>query len=240
MATLKKVMSALCVVVGFGLFAAEPYGSVSVTAKPENGWVFAGWYTDSQFENTYVASDGVDYRTATRKYSVPDALALFPRFVTTESDMASIEFEFAPAAFYNSNNPLVIPLSSAVKSWSLPTLTVANLPTGLRYDAKTLSITGTPTKPGEAREVKFVIKNLSNKSGRTFTCDFKIGDAQSDLLPGLKYNDADAYRFIPGVPVSDMAEKLGDAVMNELAKGGWTVSGLPAGMSFNPRFNERI
>lgn len=229
---LTKWLSALWVMVMTAVAAAG--NMVTANAKAEKGQVFAGWYIDAERTVPY-ASGGADYRTAQMSYAPDETDALFARFATEAEDKESIDFDLSLNPFYNSNAALSIPLSGAVKSLSLPTLTVANLPTGVRYDAKTLSLTGTPTKPGETKVVKFTIKNLSNKAGEVFTKTFKIGDAQAASLPDLHYNDANGYpAFTPGAAV-DMANVLGTATMATLAEGGWAVTGLPAGMTFNSK-----
>jgi hypothetical protein len=214
--------------------AASAGNMVTVGAKAEMGQVFAGWYLDAERTVPY-ALGGVDYRTAQMTYAPDETDTLFSRFATEAEDKDSIDFDLSLNPYYNSNAPLAIPLSGAVKSLSLPTLTVANLPTGVKYDAKTLSLTGTPTKPGETKDVKFTIKNLSDKAGKVFTRTFKIGDAQAASLPELHYNDANGYpAFTPGAAV-DLANVLGAATMATLAEGGWTITGLPAGMTFDSR-----
>ena len=227
-----KWVSALCAMAMSVAFAAD--NTVTVKATPVKGQVFAGWYTNVERTVAYDLG-GVDYRTAQMTYAPDETDTLFSRFATEAEDKDSIDFDLSLNPYYNSNAPLAIPLSGAVKSLSLPTLTVANLPTGVKYDAKTLSLTGTPTKPGETKDVKFTIKNLSDKAGKVFTRTFKIGDAQAASLPDLHYNDANGYpAFTPGAAV-DMANVLGTATMATLAEGGWAVTGLPAGMTFNSK-----
>lgn len=211
---------------------AKLSGNVTVSAKAEAGMVFAGWYTDDAFAKHYVPSDGKDYRTASMSYPVPLYAALFPRFVLTDEDM-QISLTCSPKAYYDANSPMS--LGVLVDSCSLPTVTAANLPTGLKFDAKTLMISGTPTKPGEGKDVKFTVKNLTNKQGATFAVSIKIGDAKAPSLPDLKYNDADGYApFVPGAS-QDMAEVLGASTMDVLSQGGWTVTGLPAGIKFDSK-----
>ena len=211
---------------------AKLSGNITVSAKSEAGMVFAGWYTDDAFTRPYISSDGKDYRTASMSYPVPLYAALFPRFVSTEEDM-QISLGCNPLPYYDANSPMS--LGVLVDSCSLPTVTAANLPAGLNFDAKTLMISGTPTKPGEGKDVKFTVKNLTNKKGETFIVSIKIGDARAASLPDLKYNDADGYApFVPGAS-QDMSEVLGASTMDVLAQGGWTVSGLPAGMKFDSK-----
>ena len=211
---------------------AKLSGNVTVSAKAEAGQIFAGWYTDDAFVKPYISSDGKDYRTASMSYPVPLYAALFPRFVSADEDM-QISLVCDPLPYYDANSPMS--LGVLVDSCSLPTVTAANLPTGLKFDAKTLMISGTPTKPGEGKDVKFTVKNLTNKKGETFIVSIKIGDARAPSLPDLKYNDANGYApFVPGAS-QDMATVLGASTMDVLAQGGWTVSGLPAGMKFDSK-----
>ena len=213
-------------------------GNITVSAKAEAGMVFAGWYTEYQPENDafvkpYISSEGKDYRTASMSYPVPLYAALFPRFVSTDEDM-QISLTCSPEAYYDANSPMS--LGVLVDSCSIPTVTAANLPAGLKFDAKTLQISGTPTKPGEGKDVTFTVKNLTNKKGATFAVSIKIGDAKAPSLSDLKYNGADGgyAPFVPGAE-QDMAKVLGTNTMVVLAQGGWTVSGLPAGMKFDSK-----
>lgn len=108
-------------------------GTITLKAATEKGQVFAGWYTNSHLESPYVASDGTDYRTASCTYSVPLYSTLFPR-VVTEAEDRNIYLECEPFDSYDSNKQMSL-LVKAI-SCSLPTVTAANLPTGLKFDAK--------------------------------------------------------------------------------------------------------
>ena len=206
--------------------------NVNVKATPEKGQVFAGWYTDSEFRSKYVAADGMDYRKDSCTYPYPVCTALFPRFVSSElDDNVGLICNLKP--YYDANAPMILPVE--IESYSLPTVTAANLPAGLKFDANTMLVSGVPTKPGEGKDVKFTVKNLTNKQGSTFVVSIKIGDARAPSLPDLKYNDANGYApFVPGAE-QNMAAVLGQSTMDVLAQGGWTVTGLPAGMKFDSK-----
>lgn len=92
------------------------------------------------------------------------------------------------------------------------------LPSGLKIDAATGAITGTPTKPGRYRATITVTSGLNSKNKVETTVDFDIGNYTDDLIP-VKDSYGD---YCVGVMVNEpIAAALGCAV-----------SGLPAGLKF--------
>lgn len=215
------------VVTGGGTY---PSGRVvGLQAKAKSGYVFAGWYT------AYDAATGayaeplrgsLDYRTPTVGYVVPlEDLTLYARFLRASEDRAQLAVVCEPDAAGYEAGVALKGLKLTAVSGSMPTLTVKNLPAGLKFDAKTGTVVGTPTKPG----VYTVSVSAKNLSGATVTDTVTIVvrnftdplvTVSEDLPNGLQ----DAYGpFVPGVPV--------DLTVPPLV--GWTASGLPAGLKFD-------
>lgn len=209
-----------------------PDGNVAIEAKADKGTVFAGWYRDAGYETPYTDGD-VDYRTPKMTYKVHTVGALYAKFLNEANDTVEIEgiSQTSYAAKKDLSEQFDEPVKVVVTSGSLPTVTMSNLPAGLKFDAKSLTITGTPTNPGETKAVKITAKNVSKK-GAEKTVNVKVGDATSDQLQ-LRYDTEpgteDGYALImPGKTV-DMYELL---ELNQGDLDGWTVTGLPKGITF--------
>ena len=211
----------------------HPDGNVTIEAKADKGTVFAGWYWDAGYETPYTDGD-VDYRTPKMTYKVHTVGALYAKFLNEAKDTVEIEgiSETSYAAKKDLSEQFDEPVKVVVVSGSLPTVTVSNLPAGLKFDAKSLTITGTPTNPGEIKVVKITAKNVSKK-GADATVEVKVGDARSEQLPTLLYDklpgeEGGYEKLVPGKTV-DMYAFL---QLEQGALDGWTVTGLPKGITF--------
>ena len=199
---------------------------VTLKAKANKGYVFAGWYmAGAELEGEYRA-ESYTYVTGETAASIEG------RFVTEEEDEEEIALVFDPAELYPAQDEIE-DIQVAVVSHSIPSVKVEGLPKGLKFDAKTLKITGTPTQPGEEATVKFTVTNKSNKQGMTFWRTMKIGDAESGELPNLWYNTkpgVDGYALlVPGEAVDEDLLFMGEDLI------GWTITGLPAGVKFDSK-----
>ena len=96
--------------------------------------------------------------------------------------------------------------------------TAKGLPAGLKLNASTGEIYGTPTKPGSYTATITVTSVANSKTKTTVSLAFSIANYTDDLVPV-----ADSYGYRVGVKVF---EPLADAAA------GCTVSGLPAGLKF--------
>lgn len=214
--------SAAGVVSGGGVYAAGK--SVTIKATPAKGSVFAGWF---DVDGAPLAGS-VDFRSASFPYvmGVGDA-ALTARFATAEED-SSIEVgvEDSYETAKNGSFRLAVPVTSI----SVPALKVSRLPTGLKFDAKALAITGVATKPG-IYAVKVSATNASIKKGieRTFT--IKVPNLLPEVFAGAGL--ADSYPCVAGA-APDLSSVL--AIM---VRDGWklALSGLPAGLKYDAKSN---
>ncbi|MBR5591923.1 MAG: InlB B-repeat-containing protein [Kiritimatiellae bacterium] len=143
-------------VTGAGGFAANK--KVTLRATPNKGYVFAGWYKDAFFE-TPCDSTIMDYRNPSYTYVMGDCdTQFYARFVTKEDeadykmgialyplDAPTLEID---ELVYKAGEA-ILPIWVMVDSLTLPKVTVKGLPKGMQFDAKTFTISGMPTQPGD-------------------------------------------------------------------------------------------
>lgn len=203
----------------------------TLVAKSEKGYVFAGWYADASFAEP-ISCFTVDHRTASVPFVVPaEGLTAYARFVSTTDDA---ELEIQTEESYTAEKDGSFQMTVPVSSQSLPKLSVKGLPTGLKFNAKNNSISGTATKPGTCT-VTVSATNLSVKKAISKTFQLTIPNFESSYLPNL--NPAvDAYPMSAGVAFDAAALGL-DLTTTE----GYVLSavkGLPAGLKFNAKTGE--
>ena len=130
---------------GNGIY--KPGTKVSLRATAYQGFVFAGWYDKGDHPLT---GGSADYRTATYPYVTTDEdVTITARFATKLEDVNSLQMNLTNVSA-SAVGELSMDLSDTnlVSSLTLPKLTVTGLPAGLKYDAKTMTISGAATKPG--------------------------------------------------------------------------------------------
>jgi len=118
-----------CKVTGSGIYAAG--AKVALKATAAKGMVFAGWYSDYDFE-TPVECDA-DYRSPTLTITDMSQLAdaYYPRFIGLKED-------FCGGIWIDGWDGDSVPEGKVmVESESLPTVTVTGLPTGMAYNKTT-------------------------------------------------------------------------------------------------------
>ena len=208
---------------------------VQTTLKATNpkGLVFAGWYG----EDGSPLVGGADYRSPSLPYVMPDSADnLWARYALAQDDAASLGIDIEDS--YNTSGEFDLALN--VQSLSFPKVSVSGLPSGLKFDAKNLRISGTAKKPGtytvtakltntsvkKAIEKKFtiVVDNLTGANTLLKVSDAAGGAARLRNARGEKYEIA------AGVSELDLP------VLNVLNSGdGLTLSGLPPGLKYNAR-----
>ena len=213
---------------GTGVYAEGK--KVSISAKPIKGWVFAGWYRDMKLKEP-MAFASADGRTASQSVVVPEVRYLFARFATEAEDIESLKVAVADAVT-GADGTYSLDLGACVESLSLPKLAVTGLPAGLKYDAKTLKVTGKATKPG-VYAVTVKATNTSVKKatdGTTATFTITVPNFESDKLPGL-LSATDAY----GAVSAGVA--LDPGLIDCTPADGWTVkvAGLPTGLKYDAK-----
>ena len=217
--------SATGVVTGGGAYPAGK--KVTLKATPAKGCVFAGWFGPDG--NPLQGS--LDYRTASYSYVTgEDDVLITAKFATATEDAAGlavrlVDDETAPDGSYS------LDLGSLVESPSLPKLAIKGLPSGLKFDAKTLLVSGKATKPG-VYSVSVTATNTSEKKGLVSAFTLVVPNLFSPALPGL-LTAADAYGVIhAGV---NFPSELVDCTPAE----GWSVkvSGLPSGLKYDAAAN---
>lgn len=212
---------------GNGIY--KPGTKVSLRATVNKGCVFAGWY---DADGNPLTGGSVDYRTATYAYVTTDKdVTLTAKFATNSEDASSLALVNITNCTAGAGSAFAKEMSPHVVSHSTPKLAVSGLPAGLKYDAKTMTISGKATKPG-VYTVKVAATNASVKKATddtTKTFKITVPNFSTPVLPNLK-SAPDAYGVIRvGVEYSSK-----DIIDFSPVDTGWTVSvsGLPAGLTY--------
>ena len=182
--------------------------------------VFAGWYENA--DCTEPVAGAVDYRTASFPYVTKDVdETVYAKFVTVAEDAAKLSVaNIAEGDAFTVNDDWQKKIE--VNSYSLPSVSVKGLPSGLKFDAKALTISGKPTKPG-TYAVELSLKNASVKTAKKHTFKIIVPNLESGRITGGVSYKSDAYTYVAGTQVAPIIPALED---------GWTLkaSGLPSGL----------
>lgn len=201
----------------------QPGKKVSLKATPSKGCVFVGWYDDRYWGDDWgLISKDMAYSS----YVMPNEdVWLTAVFATAEQDKRSLKINLEDKVTA-ADGTFTYNLGECVESLSQPKLTVSSLPSGLKYDAKTKTITGKAKKPGvytvtvkltnttvkKAIEKKFTIEvpnftaangyfidDLDNGIGRK--CALTVGVSNiEEFLPRLNLNSTTAKLAVSGLP----------------------------------------
>jgi len=200
---------------------------VTWKATADKGSVFALWegplvdslnLTKNERRNpslAFAVPEGFDTNQVTAVFIMADDDGLCSLNIT--------QTEFAP-------NETLSDIYVTDDSWSYVTASVKGLPTGLKFDAKTMRISGKATKPG-VYKVTVSATNATVKKPVTAEFEIVVPNLTCDALPNLM-PETDAYGTISCGVAFDP-----DLVDCTLAEDGWTlkVSGLPAGLKYDAK-----
>ena len=195
-------------VMGAGVYAAGT--KVTLKATAAKGYVFAGWYQEGNLAVPLEDEGGLDFRTPSFPYEVPDRWdsVVYAKFAPSAQDTLTgigvyiheSEGSYTPIeeGIYTSGESNV---RIDAESHSLPKFSVSGLPSGLKFTAKQLrnrdgtvlaeanTIYGTATKPG-AYVVTVKATNTTAKKG--VVRQFRITvDDWTDANDLLRVTDAD-------------------------------------------------
>lgn len=198
---------------------------VALKAIAATGYVFAGWYLDGN-----PLEGAVDYRTASYSYVAPgETVAIEARFDSAESDVESLGIDVEENYTTEDDGTFGLDLGARVQSISIPKIAVAGLPSGLKFDTKSLVISGRTSKPG-LYTVKVSLTNTSVKKAIVKEFTITVPNLSCPALPNL-HAEVDAYRFEAGTAFSP------EWVDCAAASADWkvTAAGLPAGLKFDAK-----
>lgn len=223
---------------GKASIACDAGKSVQLKATANAGWAFAGWYEcyDAEtgvFSNEVALVGSVDWRSPSANYVAGEADAtLYARFVQPGEDQLSFDMAalFADlAADTDDKDRPVLSLTNAVEgtvaiaSASLPTVTVAGLPSGLSFDKKTLRLTGQPTASGVFK----VSAKAKNVSGYQFSQVFYI---RVENVTSAHVEGYDGELFV-GDEVDDYIDDIFDIFNTNATVRSVALTGLPTGLA---------
>ena len=201
--------------------ATEIGKKVTLKAKANSGNVFAGWYDLDTGKRVS--------RSASYAYLVTGEDKRFGAdFVEIEKDITSLAIDVYDVKTADDGSAFIA-IGAAVSSYSEPKITVKGLPSGLKYDSKTQTITGQSKKPG-VYTVTVSASNASQKKAQTAEFELVVPNWTCEVLPYL-LQGPNAYGTI----------WCGVAFNNELVNctpaSGWTVkaSGLPTGLKWTDK-----
>ena len=200
-AIVPKVMAgceAMGKVSGGGVVAQGKTTTLKATAN--KGYAFVGWYdaddiyTPLSYLSSYVYTSTGEPTTLLAKFDEDSLTLNVLEGYATDSD--------------GSFGPFGLPLGACVDSpHSAPKLAVSGLPAGLKYDAKTMTISGKATKPGVYTvTVKATNASVTGKDAKTETFTITVpnsdafGPTFADTPAPVKLNQA-----VPFVHVFSLA-----------------------------------
>ena len=230
---------------GGGVYAA--LATANLSAKANKNFVFAGWLDGEGGE--FVEDDGFDYRNPSLKLAVTEDVATtwFASFVGSEADgSVGIVGDFADGDVVefdpNDSEPL-FELAYSVESISLPTVKVAGLPAG--FAATTSASSGAfliaydpsvaKKKPAPGDYLVKVTATNASKASDTVEFTIRVGNLADENID-VEDVYPDDIGFTPGEEIEplDFSEAVAFDEGFTLA-----VSGLPKGLTFNARADDR-
>ena len=224
-------------VTGAGSYSTAKANLKATAAK---GWVFAGWQTESG--ESYSGDMMTDLNPSLAyTMTMDDLVTLKASFVELRDDALAIaDTETATVVFVKNEQVSTNLMADLIETVSLPTVSVTGLPSGLKFDTKTLVISGKPTKTG----VSYATFTAKNAGGYTFVKVFRfavVETAESEIPEDVEKNDANIdFDELDGLttgeyyPEADVTS-IGFAVPTNAVTGALVtkvaLTGLPTGLS---------
>ncbi len=214
--------------------------TVKLSAKANKGSVFAGWYDAD--DALLALNETVDPRATSYSFELTQAalngakrMILYAKFVLSEDD-TELEISCDPnEEGYTAGKAMTLPIE--VTSASLPKVKVSGLPSGLKYNAKTGKIEGTPKKPGyytvTISATNTTVKKVDKLGARSALLNLPeevelIIANQNDLIDVDGYDkDQTVALTLGSVEIDALTEEMLDCLI------GATASGLPKGLKWN-------
>ncbi len=219
---------------------------VTLTAKPDRNSVFIGWYTDAEGKQPLTVME--DHRTTKLVYTMTsaDAVTLYAHFIPAENDTLGAFVIDGIDNAYPAGQALSLPVR--VVSASIPTVTVKGLPKGLKFNAKTMMIEGTPNPTAAELSAggTFALTVSAKNAGNTKPQVLKTADGEETVILTITNRNAHGFDAVdtPVKVTMDVVESVvGDKIVISLTNSiftdgtliGYRVSGLPAGMKWDAK-----
>ena len=195
--------------------------TITLKAQPNKGFGFAGWFVGDS-----PAPTSLDYRMSPNTIEVFGDTAVVARFVSVAEDTLEFDLSLALESFVP-GEAVEVPLSELVDSGTFPTLTVSGLPTGLKFDAKSLTISGAAKKTG----VYTVKASGTNASGYKYSGEYTctVEAVSGERLAGLDQTGVVGEPFY--ADIGDVFDA--DACESGIELKSLSVSGLPSGVKLS-------
>ena len=193
---------------GGGIFAVGK--KITIKGTPNKGCLCAGWYDEET---------GVYYgHSASLSYVVTGADTDFRTgFAEPKDDYLNVN---SPYAQYDADDDGTVYVPVGVSSLSEPKVTVKGLPSGVKFDAAKMVLTGKATKPG-LYPISVSATNKSIKEPRTEQFDLCVSNFKDELI-----ELDDMYGWcLPGAAY----------VETIAAADGCKVTGLPSGLKWTDK-----
>ena len=232
------------VVTGSGNF--KPGSRVTLRAKPAKGWVFAGW-------SGFVVPDGLAALKPSLAVETDEIdQEVFANFVPVADDMLFVDDADEGdgfAAVMQTGVDVAVAgydtlISDLIGTISLPSVKVSGLPSGVRFSASDLTLSGRPGKSG----VYYATVTAKNTGGYSFVRILRIAVMAADGSMPVEAEPANgaAVDFGPlgrlttgtALPAEGVTLAVGPHPSSGALPVKATVSGLPAGLKAAVRASE--
>ena len=221
---------------GNGAYSAGK--KVTLKATPAKGYVFVGWYDEKELlskESSFAYVVPTNHVTIVAQFAKGDddaaSLVVDVEDVTTAAD--------GTIGTLGEDGKYSLDLSTVVSSLSQPKLAVSGLPSGVKYDAKTMTISGKATKPG-VYKVTVTATNATVKKAVTATFDVVVPNFTTEMFEAAGLDTEGKYVLMaggmPAVAGRPPCRGINEVVAT-VVEDGWklAVSGLPSGVKYDTK-----